>query len=309
MSLNFSCPDSLTRLSGLAEEMIKESAQMIRKSDAMPMSTRLQRSIPTYYDGFQDALDNLSEQIFIAKAFLEKEYGAIKAREAVPPPNESVSTTDIGSKTEGISKTPSPAPDKPREEAVKVEPTTDESTIAVPTAPVVASSHDKTDEHKTDAEEKEPGTESATNQTMPGSGEGMKYDTGLDGAGAHNSFDLNCDFGNDDSGNQAFLSGTSFGNPTASNDKGGQATASAKPQAAPTAGGDAFDMELGKTDSHLNSFADHTNGMDDMMGPGESSFDDLFMEADNMGGTGGDLQQLEGNNLMEMNELDDSWFS
>ncbi|EPS25809.1 hypothetical protein PDE_00745 [Penicillium oxalicum 114-2] len=307
MNPNLSCPDSLTQLSALVEQTLIETGRMFRRSNASPASTHVQRSVPTYYDGFQDALDNLSEQIFIAKAFLERDYGAIKTRETVHVPNEDVSMSEIAQKSEASPEIqrhePVDSPTKP----LKVESTADENPPATLTTPAVAASHNESDEQKMKTEEKDPEPEPTTDQTFLGSGEGMKFDV-LNEGGAHNSFDLNYDFGNDDTGNQAFLSGTSFGNPTPSADKGGPGVSSNHNPAAPTGGG-AFDMELGKTDGNLNSFTDPTNGMDDMIGPGESSFDDLFMENDNMGGGGGDLQQLEGNSLMGINEMDDSWFS
>ena len=43
-----------------------DTGRLFRKSNSMPASSHLQRSILAYYDGFQDALDNLSEQIVSA---------------------------------------------------------------------------------------------------------------------------------------------------------------------------------------------------------------------------------------------------
>jgi hypothetical protein len=45
------------------------------------------------------------------------------------------------------------------------------------------------------------------------------------------------------------------------------------------------------------------------MAPGESSFDDLFMENENFGGEGLGDQNLLGDDLMNINELDDNWFT
>lgn len=48
------------------EIQLIDTGRLFRKSNSMPASSHLQRSIPAYYDGFQDALDNLSEQIVSA---------------------------------------------------------------------------------------------------------------------------------------------------------------------------------------------------------------------------------------------------
>jgi hypothetical protein len=92
MATNFACPDSLTELSALVERTVQllspapqkeicdpaepsadnetqlvDTGRLFRKSNSLPASTQIQRSIPAYYDGFQDALDNLSEQIVSAQ--------------------------------------------------------------------------------------------------------------------------------------------------------------------------------------------------------------------------------------------------
>jgi hypothetical protein len=92
MTTNFGSPDSLAELSALVERTVQlpssapqreirgptepatdieiqliETGRLFRKSNSLPASTQLQRSIPTYYDGFQDALDSLSEQIVSAQ--------------------------------------------------------------------------------------------------------------------------------------------------------------------------------------------------------------------------------------------------
>lgn len=87
MTTNFANPDSLAELSALVERTVLPSSapkmdpcdtptantdnetqlidtgRLFRKSNSMAASTHIQRSIPVYYDGFQNALDNLSEQI------------------------------------------------------------------------------------------------------------------------------------------------------------------------------------------------------------------------------------------------------
>lgn len=158
-------------------------------------------------------------------------------------------------------------------------------------------------------EEKEPGSTGPTEQVSPGATEGLNFDSVLNEAGP-NSFDLNLDFGNDDMGNQAFLSGTAFGATAGtSTDKPETSLPGEDSTAVPPSGG-AFDLELQNPDGEPHPFPDQGTGAEDIMGPGESSFDDLFMETENLGDSGtGDLNQLEGDSLMNISELDDNWFT
>jgi hypothetical protein len=191
---------------------------------------------------------------------------------------------------------------------LKIEPTSDESAAAGISAPTDAIPPPQPSEPSVKTEEKETAGVAPIDQKFPGGTESIQFDTVLDEGGAPNSFDLNYDFGNDDMGNQAFLSGTAFGSTTTGPDKPGVSLPPTDNATAIPAGGGAFDMELGKTDG-ANPFPDTGTGMEDMMAPGESSFDDLFMENENFGEAAGDLHQLEGDSLMEINELDDSWFN
>lgn len=161
-------------------------------------------------------------------------------------------------------------------------------------------------------EENEPNAAAAaatapppTEQGMAGP-EGINFDSVLNDTGGANSFDLNLDFGNDDMGNQAFLSGSTFSAGLPGSEKP-NTTMPENSISTPTGGG-AFDMELQKTDGDSNMFPEQGTGNDDIMAPGESSFDDLFMETDNFG-EGGDLNHLEGDSLMNISELDDNWFN
>ena len=87
MTTSFASPDSLAELSTLVERTVQlpssapketrnlaecptdnetqliDTGRLFRKPSSLAASTHLQRSVPAYYDGFQDALDNLSEQI------------------------------------------------------------------------------------------------------------------------------------------------------------------------------------------------------------------------------------------------------
>ncbi|KAJ5917618.1 hypothetical protein N7466_011172 [Penicillium verhagenii] len=298
-------PSSLTELSTLVERTLLDTGRLFRKSGSMPASTHLQRSIPSYYESFQDALDNLSEQIFIAKAFLEKDYEAIKAREAVPV-TEDVAMRDVDEKM--VQDT------QPQPVNVKIELGTEpgpeikakaENEPPAPTEPAPGP------EPSPDAivkEESQTNTKGPTDQAFGAGTDGINFDSVLNETGGPSSFQLSLDFGDDDMGNQAFLSGTAFGTSAP-----GETPGTSQPENATAmapAGGGAFDMELQKSEGEPHAFPDQGNSMDDLIGPGESSFDDLFMETENMGEDGtGDLDQLEGDSLMNLNELEDNWFS
>ena len=158
-------------------------------------------------------------------------------------------------------------------------------------------------------EEKEPEPTVPMDEAFTNAAEGINFDSVLNETGGSNSFNLSLDFGDDDMGNQAFLSGSTFGNASSGTDKLGTSQPTENTPTAP-AGGGAFDTELQQTEGDANAFPDQGNTMEDLMGPGESSFDDLFMEAENLGDNStGDLNQLEGDSLMNISELDDNWFT
>jgi hypothetical protein len=225
---------------------------------------------------------------FIAKAFLEKDYEALKATTASPQPIEDVAMSDANEVKIEIQHETENETEKPEVGALKSE-DTPVSQPAPETKP-----EDKGDQVPVKEEtEKEKAPES-----FPGTNEDLTFDSVLNDGGT-NDFGLSLDFNDDDMGNQAFLSGSNF---AASGDK------SNTPQPAPT-GGDAFDMELQKTEGDEGSFPGQDNGNEDFMGPAESNFDDLFLDTDNFGENGGDFNQLEGDSLMNVNELDDNWFN
>ncbi|KAJ6109431.1 hypothetical protein N7486_001666 [Penicillium sp. IBT 16267x] len=295
-------PNSLADLSTLVERTLLDTGRLFRKSGSMPASSQLQRSIPSYYESFQEALDNLSEQIFIAKAFLEKDYEAIKARESVPV-TEDVAMGDVDEKTvQDI---------QPQSVNVKMEVGREPGLKAkAENEPPVPTESIPGPQPSQDADVKEENQTSNNEPMEQGFGDagGINFDSVLNENGGSNSFQLSLDFGDDDMGNQAFLSGTAFGT-SAPGETPGASQPENSAAMAPASGG-AFDMELQKSEGEPQTFSDQGNAMDDLMGPGESSFDDLFMETENMGDDGtGDLNQLEGDSLMNLNELDDNWFS
>jgi hypothetical protein len=244
---------------------------------------------------------------FIAKAFLEKDYEAIKAREAAPQPAEDVTMKDADQKVPAAQQPPAPEKLEPGTEPEKVEPKLEEG-AAPPPQPSEAIPGPQTSGDAVVKKESEPESTAAPEQAFPETTEGLNFDSMLNTNGGSNSFDLHLDFGNDDMGNQAFLSGTAFGNTASTGDKPGTSQPTGSNTTPAPAGGGVFDLELQNAGGE-NPFPGPDGGTEDIMGPGESSFDDLFMETENIGDNGtGDLNQLEGDTLMNLNELDDNWF-
>ncbi|KAJ5091637.1 hypothetical protein NUU61_006507 [Penicillium alfredii] len=303
MASSYSNPESLVELSTLVERTLVDTGRLFRKSGSMPSRTNLQRALPSYSDSFQEALDNLSEQIFIAKAFLEKDYEAIKARQAAPPAQD-VAMGEVPQEVEPEAQ-PQPTGIDLDSELQEAQPKTEEGTSGVSPTPIETMPKDSGDS-VTVKEEKEPAN---AEPGFPGTTDEINFDSVLNDSGGPNSFDLDLDFGNDDMGNQAFLSGSSFGN-TGMGGTDKPSVSQPPDSSAHATGGGAFDMELQRTEGGANQLPGQDSAMEDIMGPGESSFDDLFMETENLGGNGtGDLNQLEGDSLMNISELDDNWFT
>lgn len=246
----------------------------------------------------------------MAKAFLEKDYEAIKAREAVPQLPEDATMKDADQKVPVAQQAPEPEKLETGAEPERVEAKVEEGAAAprpqqpTETIPTTQPSGDAAVK-----QEKEPESAAGPDQAFPETTESLNFDSVLNTTGGSNSFDLHLDFGNDDMGDQAFLSGTAFGNTvSAGNDNPSTSQPTGSDTTPAPAGGGAFDLELQKAGGE-NPFPGQEGGTEDIMGPGESSFDDLFMETENMGDNGtGDLNQLEGDTLMNLNELDDNWF-
>lgn len=263
---------------------------------------------------------------FIAKAFLENDYEAIIAKKTAPkiepastlPPAQDVTmseappTTTIAEPSQEIVK----EPDQP-EPPVKME-----ASPAVPEAvPAVKAEQDeKPIATETANTIKEENTTKGGEQAPPATtGDELNFDSMLATDGTNtNEFDLNFNFGNDEIGNQNFLDGTNFlasGDSMAegtNNDQDPNSISSLLPglesyAADNNAGGD-FNLELQKlSDPSDNQVGmDGNMGQDDIMAPGESSFDDLFLEKDNLDG---EDNLLGGDGLMGLGELDDNWFN
>lgn len=243
---------------------------------------------------------------FIAKAFLERDYEALKATSAAPQPIEDVAMSDVNQQVEPDIQ---PPPTEKVEMDTKLEP--------IPKlAEAISASHSTPAEIKPDTQsgddvvvKKEVDNNAAPGQSFPGTNEDLTFDSVLNDTGGTNDFGLSLDFNDDDMGNQAFLSGSNF---TASGATGGADKLSTTQPPGNTldvpAGGGAFDMELQKTEGDEGNFLQSNSG-EDFMGPAESNFDDLFMDTDNFGENGGEFNQLEGDSLMNVNELDDNWFN
>ncbi|KAI9923577.1 hypothetical protein ASPWEDRAFT_504431 [Aspergillus wentii DTO 134E9] len=314
MAADFSNPESLGVLTSTVNQTLIETGRFFRSAGSMQSRAQLKRSLPAAHEQFQLALDSLSEQIFIAKAFLEKDYEVIRAKKAELQPAKDVVMGEAAEKEKEPE--PNPQPTEKVEsgadaEQTEANPADENATSAEPAA--AAAEPDKP--NTTDQPVKTENQEENTKQNQPFNGaEELNFDSVLNDTGGTNDFDLNLDFGDDEIGNQNFLSGSNLGNAGTSagadnsNNKD-QANPSALPEIGNNttdtpAGGDAFDMEFQKADAQLG------NNTEDVMAPGESSFDDLFLDTDNFGGDGmGDQGLLEGDGLMNINELDDSWFN
>lgn len=243
---------------------------------------------------------------FIAKAFLEKDYDAIKARETAPLAQD-VAMGDVDQK-EAVTTQPLEEPAKTEAESapVKVEENPTESLDQA--APAVPPESQPSEDVAVKAEQK-PETAEPADQSLAEGTDGINFDSMLNDAGGSNSFNLSLDFGDDDMGNQAFLSGSGLGTsaPSGLDQPATSQPADNNTATAIPAGGGAFDMELQKSEDP-NGFPDQS--MDDLMGPGESNFDDLFLETDNLGGEeAGNVNSMEGDSLMNLDELNDDWFN
>jgi hypothetical protein len=244
---------------------------------------------------------------FIAKAFLERDYEALKATSAAPQPVEDAAMSGVSHPTK-LENQPTPAEQVEMDTELEPVPKSEEAVPAIQPTPTQVKPEPKSGE---DVEVKNvPDNNAAPDQSFPGAHEDLTFDSVLNDAGGTNDFGLSLDFNDDDMGNQAFLSGSNF---TAAGTSGGaEKPNAAQPMTNATtvpAGGDAFDMELQKAAGDDGDLLGQSTQGEDFMGPAESNFDDLFMDTDNFGENSGDFNQLEGDTLMNVTELDDNWFN
>lgn len=268
----------------------------------------------------------------MAKAFLERDYEAAKAKKAASEqPAEDVTMGEVEVKSEPDQQPrPEPSLPEPEPEQVKKEENRDQRG-AVKLEPALISLEEEKGGNQGMAKPSPPAEEKTSQPekhhkidltappqplgpALPGAAEPteINFEAVLnDTTGGANDFDLNLDFGDDDLGNQNFLGASgSVGGGEGDPGRGpAEAMATDVPglEGSNTAiGGDVFDMELQRasiTDSGLQGQQAGGHGDEGM--PGQSSFDDLFMENDSTGE--GNL--LEGDGLMNLSELDDSWFT
>ena len=214
---------------------------------------------------------------------------------------------DVDQKVVSAAQPPVSEPLPSGTEPVKVEVKTEDGAGVDLTTPSKDMPGPPLDEGKPVGEEKETTNETSGDQILNGATEGLNFDSVLKETGGSNALNLGLDFGDDDMGNQAFLSGSAFGTTNTGSEVAKPET-SQPPESstAAPAGGDDFDVELQKTQD--DPLLNQGNEMDDIMAPGESSFYDLFMDKEDLEGGTGDLNNLEGDSLMNLNELDDDWF-
>ncbi|KAL4782013.1 hypothetical protein BJX76DRAFT_333820 [Aspergillus varians] len=311
-SPNIANPDSLEVLTAMLNQTLIETGRFFKSEGALQSRAQLKRALPAAHEQFQYALDDLSEQIFVAKAFLERDYEVVKARKAAlrkrptedavkgePEATGGPQAMSVPERTT-TGAIPGESEPEPIDNTVKVEQQTDlnvdqQATTNVP------------------VKEEEPQGDNAAHpiSTQDAAGtEEINFDSLLNNQGS-NEFDLNLDFGDDNNaGNESFFN-ANFGDPNARSSLDSANPESSHDNNALPTGGDAFDLELQKFSTEPGDSNDQFGGnTEDIMGPGESSFDDLFMESENLGGNdNGDQDLLGGDGLMQLNELDDSWFT
>ncbi|EYE95451.1 uncharacterized protein EURHEDRAFT_500139 [Aspergillus ruber CBS 135680] len=310
MTTNYSDPESLATLAATVNQALIETGRFFRSSGSIQSRAQLKRSIPAAHEQFQFALDDLSEQIFLAKAFLERDYEAIRATKTESQTAQDVAMGETMVKPEP--ETGEQAQEKVEEVDIKTEQTTEDVT----TNPPVPAATELSQPNESDQPvkiEKPCDTPAVPDQSTTET----KFDTGQNetAGGGKNDFDLHLDFGDDEIGNQNFLSMNTGGGANETDEFGNSITA----------GGDAFDLEFEKAGTRgeqqqkqqqqqqqqqqpqPQTGADSQTGeqSEDIIAPGESSFDDLFMGSGDMGDQG----LLEGDELMNIEELDDNWFT
>ncbi|KAN0086655.1 hypothetical protein V8E54_000343 [Elaphomyces granulatus] len=308
-------PDALRDLSNAVNETLIGTGRFFRALGSAPAKAHLRRTIPDAHEQFHMALDSLSEQIFIAKALLEKDYEAIRATKvSLLSPEPAVSSSE-----------PSLADDDDAVEEVVLVPELDQrpnenTQLQVnPRQPVASDQMARRNlskgmtsvlQHNDGKALKREEAADKVDQSFQGVGE-LNLDSILPATGSGvNDYEINLDFSNDDDlGNQNFLSGTNYAEGVGSKQSKDQdgSINSLLPgieRYAATAGDD-FNLELQKVNDEEPPRSEnprHSN-QEDIMGPGESNFDDLFMETDNFGGEDDDNMLGDGS-LMGMGDLD-----
>ncbi|PYI16670.1 hypothetical protein BO99DRAFT_216092 [Aspergillus violaceofuscus CBS 115571] len=324
---NFSNSKSLDVLTSTVNQTLIDTARFFNSHEKMHYRAQLKRSIPVAHEQFQTALDSLSEQIFIAKAFLERDYEAIKAQKvALHSAQDSVMEDAVVKPEPETAPQPQVTPVvATNADTIKAEPAEVEPALKPQIEQDVVKQGSADQPVKEDQIDNGATAPAVSGQPFTGPDE-LNFDSMLNNNIGPNDFDLNLDFGDDAVGNDDFLAGSHLvpagsgneGNDTSTNTAAGLVGTDSLNTAVPT-GGDAFDLELQKAEAFSTQVGSLTGQqldgqgggtLEDVMGPGESSFDDLFMENDTFGGDGtGDPNLLEGDGLVDINELDDSWFT
>ncbi|KAL4873678.1 hypothetical protein BDV12DRAFT_159407 [Aspergillus spectabilis] len=304
-------PESLEVLTATLNRTLIETGRFFRSGASLQSRAQLKRALPAAHEQFQSALDNLSEQIFVAKAFLERDYEVVRARKAAlrERPTEDAVMGEL--ETPGgphIAAAPEQAAagaalgeneDKTVNGTVKIEQQTDSKQDQQETAYISAE----------EVKNEEPSIAPPLSAQDGAGNEEINFDSLLNNQGS-NEFDLNLDFGDDNNAENESFFNSNFGDPNAGSGVDANLESGHDSNALAT-GGDAFDLELQKYSTEPGDPNEEFRGnTEDIMGPGESSFDDLFMESENTrGNDNGDQDLLGGDGLMELNELDDSWFA
>uniref|UniRef100_A0A093UUR9 Titin n=1 Tax=Talaromyces marneffei PM1 TaxID=1077442 RepID=A0A093UUR9_TALMA len=311
--------ESLAILSDAVNQTLIDTGRFFKSAGSLQSRAQLKASIPASYQRFQTALDTLTEQIrnceeTCTRATTHTEPAPVPEPVTAPepPPTEDVFMPEAPVPTVGEQVKETIEKPEPTEKPIKTEPTTMPDSGIFGEQPI-ASTEPVTTTAATEPIEAlkvEETADKGTQQLPVSMGDEMNFDQMLATTGqAPNDFDLNFNFTNDEIGDQNFLAGADFGNTNATmggeinNDNGANTISSLLPgieHYASNNAGDSFNFDLPKLGDQQNG------GQDDLMAPGESSFDDLFLEKNDLEG---DDNLLGSGEFMELGELDDSWLN
>ncbi|PGG99345.1 hypothetical protein AJ80_09383 [Polytolypa hystricis UAMH7299] len=338
--------ESLETLTAMVNQTLIETGRFFRASGSMQARVQLKRNLPATHEQFQSALDNLSEQILIAKAFLEKDYNAIQQekleslpQKPQPAPTETIATNDGTSKAQAIPVQSTPDVVANLQPANQAQP--QKSPQKPSSAPQPQQQNANTQPSATQPAESHPPLPSGGHE--PITFDAMLADTSGTGAGTTGGIDIDMAFNADESANQAFFASANAFDVALSqhNDgKGAGSIGSLLPGLESYAGatGDEFNLDLQPGRNNNNNNNNNTQQVGDISSgnqdngnaaqnnqqaapvgsggaPSDVPMEDLpaheSSNFDDLFVGAGDFDPDEENLLqnVEIGELDDSWLS
>ncbi|PGH17648.1 hypothetical protein AJ79_01010 [Helicocarpus griseus UAMH5409] len=328
---------SLDTLTAMVNQTLIETGRFFRAPGSMRSRTQLKRNIPLAHEQFQRALDNLSEQIYIAKALLEKDYDAVLEKKSALRPKLAVQE-DAHVKEEPVTNNNSKP--QPADTTNPSQPAAQPNIKQEPDQP--PSAKQSLEMKKQPSNEQNPANNTMPQQHPPSPdiAEVLDFDSLFpDSNNNNNNNDNDPNNDKDGSAEQAFLGGNGFLDMTSNNNTTGANNKDINPFGAllpgleryASAAGDEFNYDLqpgnngnqkeGDNNNIANSNGNNNNNnnntqnndnqqnpaggdvnMDDLP-PAASSFDELFV---GVGNFGGDDENLLDN--VDISELDESWF-